>query len=327
MLYKRLKQHTKWQYRDLASQFGLYKPNYDVKGVRILCYHGITKDGRNDINSRFISADYFEQQIAFFKQNFNLVSVADAFENKFDNERLNIALTFDDGYANNLKYALPILEKYQAPASFYVTGAQNEALDILWPDFIDLVTFTCGSSATVLGDKYTKNNKGELEFRGKTLKQVCRKASNEFKIRMISEEHNRALFEHLSELTDYWKQLSTGGLKELSQPSLVTIGSHGYYHNELNLLDAENAKEELIRSKNYLEKTCGYPITELAFPNGAYSELIKDVAEEVGFKQQLALDYLLTEDEKDPHILNRFGINPFISWTNQLHCLVKNSYW
>lgn len=313
--------------RNVASNLGLVNEPISPFGVRVLTYHGVSKTGRNDFNSRFISANYFEKQINYFKKHFNLVSVADVFSRNLDPLKLNVALTFDDGYANNYKNVLPVLEKYGAPASFYITGAQNENADIIWPDFVDMVTLNCNDKVTILGKTYIKNRKGELIIKGKTLKQICKESDEEFKLKMMKETVNRKLFEGSEDLTEYWKQMTPEQLQVLSTSEYVTIGSHGYYHNNLENLEISKAKEEVVRSKTYLEDLLQIPILEIAYPDGSYSLQLKNIAEELGFQRQLAVDYKFEEDVTDPRIIDRFGINPFISWHNQLHCLVNNSYW
>ena len=47
------------------------------------------------------------------------------------------AITFDDGFKNNLEFAAPILSKYETPATFYVTSGFIQNNDCSWTDLIE----------------------------------------------------------------------------------------------------------------------------------------------------------------------------------------------
>ena len=51
-------------------------------------------------------------------------------------------VTFDDGYADNLHNALPLLERYDVPAQFFVVSGVLGAETEMWWDALDLVTAT-----------------------------------------------------------------------------------------------------------------------------------------------------------------------------------------
>ncbi|QRM88099.1 hypothetical protein FG167_02295 [Lacinutrix sp. WUR7] len=85
----------------------------DRPGKCILLYHGIDYVGQTDINGRFISAQLFEKQLDFLQTHYNLVSLSDLLSNKTDQNRMNIAIVFDDGYRNNLQLALFLGHRWQ----------------------------------------------------------------------------------------------------------------------------------------------------------------------------------------------------------------------
>ena len=122
-------------------------------GERIIVFHGIDKVGETKFNSRFHSVHFFEKFIQYATTNFNVISLDDFYNKKFKPDTLNLAITFDDGYFNNYKNAVPILEKYGVPATFFITTIPNNSA-FLWPDFIDLVSFYTFKSEI---DKRTKN--------------------------------------------------------------------------------------------------------------------------------------------------------------------------
>ena len=90
-------------------------------GNAILNYHRICPD--NDMskpnNELVVSSSKFKEQLIFLKKNYNLVSLDNLLDFK-KNKKFNISITFDDGYKDNLIYALPILNELNVPATIYV---------------------------------------------------------------------------------------------------------------------------------------------------------------------------------------------------------------
>lgn len=94
------------------------KTNYNL--VRVITYHNIN-DSDNDIFS--VSTSEFAKQIKLLKElNYKTVSIEEIFNNKYKelNEKI-IYITFDDGFKDIYKYAIPILEKYNYKATFFIT--------------------------------------------------------------------------------------------------------------------------------------------------------------------------------------------------------------
>ena len=87
-------------------------------GNAILNYHRICSDNNmskpND--ELVVAAKKFKEQLIFLKKNYNLVSL-DNLLNFEKNKKFNISITFDDGYKDNLTYALPILNELNVPAT------------------------------------------------------------------------------------------------------------------------------------------------------------------------------------------------------------------
>lgn len=86
---------------------------------------------------------------------------------------------------------------------------------------------------------------------------------------------------------DYWMQMTTEEINLLSSSRWVTIGSHGYYHNDLAVIAGDALKEELVRSKQFLENVTGKEIKALAFPYGSYSDTVINEATTAGYTQLL----------------------------------------
>lgn len=308
---------------NLGFEKKLLKNRY---GERIIVFHGIDKTGETKYNSRFISEAYFENFLKYITTHFNLISLKDYYAKKFKRNTLNIALTFDDGYLNNYKYALPILEKYKIPVSFFITTIHQKH-DFLWTDFLDLVSFHTSKKEVLFENSiYQKNAKNEFSFNNKTLKNRCKEISFE-KIAQLFEIFKKD-WEEIKEkpLDDYWKLMNFEQIKKINDNPLFTIGVHGNTHVNLVDIPLKDAEREILKSKHILETICKKTIYEFAFPFGYYINEHIQYAEKIGFSKILLVDYNNESHKKNEILRSRFVINPYISEKEQLFFLLKGSY-
>ena len=93
--------------------------------VIVLCYHRVTKL-TCDEHQLAVSPANFRDQIKYICENFPV----QRFDAPWSHKKLSFVITFDDGYADNLYEALPILQEFSVPATFFVTsgfiGADKE---------------------------------------------------------------------------------------------------------------------------------------------------------------------------------------------------------
>jgi peptidoglycan/xylan/chitin deacetylase (PgdA/CDA1 family) len=295
---------------------------------KILMYHGVDLDEKTIFNSRFIGVKNFQKQILFLKKHTNIISLKDYMDGKFDPNKSNIAITFDDGFLNNYKYILPFLEAVKVKASIYVTGLNNTEYDILWPDYLDIASYFMSKQIEIEGVIYSKNKEGRYysEELNLSLNQVIKeKGSFDFKKTVFNELDERCPdFKNDEKYLDYWKLMSDAQLQEVDSSKYISIESHAFWHNNLGNISIEKATQELVDSKKYLENLLQREITELAYPDGSYTRELITKAEEIGYKYQLAADgYNFDEDIEDPRIFDRQGLYPSNSWCNQMYNLYK----
>lgn len=91
----------------------------------------------------------FDSQIAYLIRNFNIVSIdkiLDECRYRTQLEDDTIAITFDDGYKDNYTHAYPILKKYNAPFTIFVSTGYIDTTNMLTKEEIaamhkDKITF------------------------------------------------------------------------------------------------------------------------------------------------------------------------------------------
>lgn len=87
--------------------------------VIVIFYHRVAD---RDLNPWTISTTDFVRHIDWLERSFDLVSLAEAQQRvRTHNARAAVAITFDDGYADNCHFALPLLVKRRIPVTYFVT--------------------------------------------------------------------------------------------------------------------------------------------------------------------------------------------------------------
>ena len=86
----------------------------------VLFYHRVADSDPNDWS---ISNDQFRRQMLWLKRHFDVVSLAEIQRRMRSrrNDRTAVAITFDDGYAENCEQAIPFLIEQQIPATYFVS--------------------------------------------------------------------------------------------------------------------------------------------------------------------------------------------------------------
>jgi peptidoglycan/xylan/chitin deacetylase (PgdA/CDA1 family) len=103
-----------------AGTAGAFLRHPKARRVVGLCYHSI------DPAAAFASAspDLFERHLAWLAESCDVIpmrKVLDVAKHPVG-DRPVVAITFDDGYADNYEYAFPLLQKYGMDATIFVTA-------------------------------------------------------------------------------------------------------------------------------------------------------------------------------------------------------------
>jgi peptidoglycan/xylan/chitin deacetylase (PgdA/CDA1 family) len=218
--------------------------------------------------------------------------------------------TFDDGFADNLTHALPVMEKFAAPFTLYVnTGMINRDIDAWWfgvaaliraRDRIDLPGlghFNCADCTAKQRTYVAIEAAVHAEF---DLLPIVRRAIADAGIEIAAEVDREAL--------------TVQQLKKLAQHPLVTIGGHTTTHRNLARASAAAVRAEMADNKKFLEHLIGIPIAHNAYPfghAGACGEREADISRSLGFRTAVTtrVGTLFPEHRHHLHALPRICLN------------------
>ena len=224
-----------------------------------------------------------------------------------------VALTFDDGYRDNLVHALPICKRHGAPLCVFVTNGFADGITPLW--WLDLEAIVRRNDRlTVVLD----GNANALPLRTDAEKQrgfdriakvLITSAPDRLRSIMASLGQPQTGSAATEALCLGWDDLST-----LARHPLVTIGCHTLSHSNLAQLDAGALRQELAGSRAGIAARLGCPVRHLAYPYGSSRAAAARefaVAREVGFTTAVTTrpGTLVTAHAGTPTALPRISIN------------------
>ncbi len=279
----------------------------------IINFHGVTDVIGNRFNNRHLCVNEFNKIIKYLKNNFRIVTLSEIFEihrSKTKPKQKTVALTFDDGYINNFSQALPVLKKYDVPATFYLIskGLVDDSYYV-WPDIIDLVQREVKENIVLDAGtfKYPGFYCSEIKLSLVDFLKSCG-AKREKYISELSVQYPfyKDVAEKYPQLIELIRK---NEFAKFTNEPLIEYSSHTHTHFNLEYLSRTECETELTESKKIIKELTGKDPISLAFPDGSYSKETLEVALKAGYKNLVAVDYKFNESNKDANLLSRFTIS------------------
>lgn len=236
-------------------------------GLMVLIYHRVLPEP-DPMLPDVPDAAMFAVQMEVISRYFRVAPLQQALD-ELQQGRLpapTVAVTFDDGYADNLEVALPVLQRFDVPATVFVAPGFldgglmfNDAITEIFRQapagWFDLQPF--GLGGWQLDDWASRRhaaNKLTLQIKYQTL------AERQSLIARLAQHAGASLPGKL--------MLSSDQLRQLHQSDLIDIGAHTVNHPILARLDDAAAEAEIRASKAQLEYLLGESVELFAYPNG-----------------------------------------------------------
>lgn len=253
----------------------------------ILLYHRVAEEARDPFRL-CVTPNEFDRQMRHLAGLYRVLTLAELQTSVgiADLPEPGVAVTFDDGYLDNLTTASPILLDHGIPATFFLTTRGLDAPREYWWD-------TMARSEDLRTDE-----------------------SRDF--------HQRVIHSSLSERDSLlgsrartWppgqseaRPMVEREVMDLASRPGHDVGAHTVNHLYLPRQDASVISQELLESRRRLESMLRRPIQALAYPFGGVDHAVRQVAGQSGFVCGVTVESRLVQERDDPLLLPRVTVPP-----------------
>lgn len=277
----------------------------------ILMYHRIA-ESTIDPWRLCVTPENFAAQLMVLQQDYRPVSL-DRLVKAHQDGRIpdrSVVVTFDDGYADNLTIAKPLLETYQIPATIFISTSHIGTARELWWDALahlllqpgqlpakltlkidrQIYNWDLGSAAEYSPQAYQQDllscqawtaPPGSRLFFYYSIWQVllpCQAAQQERALEEIATWANTA-----AQFRETHRTLDREEVRDLGRGELVEIGAHTLTHPLLSAHNRTWQWTEIHNSKLELEDLLARPVTSFSYPFGDRNTDSIELAAAAGF--------------------------------------------
>jgi peptidoglycan/xylan/chitin deacetylase (PgdA/CDA1 family) len=204
----------------------------------------------------------FRQFVEYYvEQGYRFITPADLVAGLAGDGRY-VMVTFDDGYYNN-HLALPILEQFNVPATFFISTNHVRQNKSFWWDVVYRERLAQRGTP---GDAYDE----ALAMKGLRTEEIESKLLERFGPRALTPR------------TEIDRPMTPAELREFSRHPLVHIGNHTTNHAILTNYTPNEIRAQLEECQSALTEMTGTTPISIAYPNGGHDDTVVRIAREVG---------------------------------------------
>ena len=279
--------------------------------LSILIFHRVLPEV-DPLFPQEMHAQRFDALCAWLSSWFNVLPLDEAVRRLKDGSlpQRALAITFDDGYADNHDVAMPILKKHGLCATFFIaTGFLDGGR--MWNDtVIESVRQTKLHALPM--QQLGVPGLAEMAVRSVVEKQEAITRIIRA-IKYLPVPQRLKLTQELAALarvTLPTNLMMTSAQVRAMRRAGMQIGAHTVSHPILAKLTSEEAREEIQRGKHHLEDLLDEPITLFAYPNGKpgedYALQSVEIVKDLGFEAAVSTAWGASSAQTDPFQIPRF---------------------
>ena len=279
-----------------------------------------------------VTPDFLEKAILALKaQNYRAYSLNDlkAYLANPDPSQPAMFFTLDDGYKNNLEYALPVFKKHNVPFTVFACSGFIERSHTMWWETaaellmkVDELNYDLAQDARVLEVRSVAQKYAAFERISQDMKVPDHDAAVKI-LNQLALEHGINAQNITNELI-----LTPDELRKLSKEPLADIGAHTISHANLAILSDQQLEVEMASSKQYIETCTGMAAPHFAFPYGRAVNAGKrefEKARSLGFELSVTTEPGVLDEKTSENLvaLKRISLNGYYQRSRYVKALAS----
>lgn len=276
--------------------------------LTVLIFHRVLSV-RDELRPSEPTAAIFEQRMRWIRAQFNVLPLGEAVAGlkRGSLPERPLAITFDDGYADNHDVALPILSKLGLPATFFVATGYLDGGRMFNDTVIESVRQARGDALDLVAVGLGLHAVGSADARNTAIDAILGQvkrlphAERERAVAAIVEVAGATPPDDLMMTSDQVAALDRAGME---------IGGHTVTHPILATLPEVDAEREIRDGRQRLKDIIGKPIQLFAYPNGKphvdYTANHARILRELGFDGAVSTAWGTSSPGDDPFQVPRF---------------------
>ncbi len=285
----------------------------------VLCYHSVS-DGNAEPHgflsrSRCLEMSEFAQQMEWLCQIADVVHLADLLDGP--STGLRVAITVDDGYANNVRLLFPFLQRLGIPATWFVaTSFVDDPSKLPWWDLLDWVIETQQPQLDLhvvgIPIRVELNNRKDCQVLRSQVGPILAKADP-----LRCEEILATILNQVQPPTPPANAFARPeDLRTVARTLNVSIGSHTTHHANLKYCSSEEIVNEVENGRKQVSSMCGNDTPWFAYPYGHHDAVdvrVADALRPLALRGCCTLIPGVVGNHSDRMLIPRINVPPNIS--------------
>lgn len=285
----------------------------------VVTYHGVHDGSLADDHARFstkhVGVGDFRRQLEWLRRHYEIVPLSEI-ESILREGRWRrgvAAITFDDGYENNLTVAWPVLKALGLPATLFVTV---EVVDRRRPYDHDRIELSLRYASARRIDLEAGGARRTFELCDDATRAAAVYAAKAWYASLPADKAARWLDQLMAQCwqDDFvdrcpvaYRPLTWPQVRRLSDEGFE-IGSHTLSHPHLARVDDARLRRELTESRAVLEAKLGRPVLRVSYPYGSVDARTPRAAAEAGYASGYTTRTWWTTDPRDAYRVARISV-------------------